>query len=184
MLNTSPDSQLSDIRENEAFRQAMRGWASTVAVVSSAENGTPSGIVASAVISVSMEPPSLLVAMNRSSSCHALFLRRQAFTVSFLSNSQSKYAQEFHRRKSEDRFSGREWAFSDADGTAIQKLPFLTAAQANIFCWVEEAIEAHTHTLFIGRVAAVRLCSAIDPLLYCDGQYRSEEHTSELQSRT
>ena len=171
MLNVSSDRLPPDAQPTDAFRQVMRGCASSVAIVSSAEDGVAAGIVATAVMSVAMEPPALVVCINRSSSCHALLMRRRAFTVNFLSSGQAGYASQFHRSKAEDRFRGEEWAFLNSDEAVIPGLPFLVDAQASVFCWAEEPIEAYTHTLFIGCVAAVRLGHGVDPLLYCEGRY-------------
>ncbi len=171
MGNISTDLLSCSTQSTEAFRQVMRGCASSVAIVASAENGVPAGIVATAVMSVAMEPPSLMVAINRSSSCHAVFVRRLAFTVNFLSGKQADYASVFHRSSVEDRFSTGGWIFSDGDDTQIPGLPLLTGAQASVSCWADQVIEAHTHTLFLGRVAGVKLGSEVDPLLYCEGQY-------------
>jgi flavin reductase len=155
----------------EEFRLAMRGFAASVAIVASAEAGVRAGIVATAVMSISLTPPSLMVAINRFSSCLKLFLRRRAFTVNLLNRGQSEVASRFNKRKPDERFSEGRWECLSESEARVGGLPFLCDAQANIFCNIDEAIESHTHTLLIGRAHCLRLGQAIDPLLYCDGQY-------------
>jgi flavin reductase len=155
----------------EEFRLAMRGFAASVAIVASADAGIRAGIVATAVMSISLTPPSLMVAINRFSSCLGLLLRRQAFTVSLLNREQAEFASRFNKRKPAERFSEGRWEYLSEGEVRVGGLPFLCDAQANIFCDIDETIESHTHTLLIGRVRCLRLGRAIDPLLYCDGQY-------------
>jgi flavin reductase len=155
----------------EEFRLAMRGFAASVAIVASAEAGVRAGIVATAVMSISLTPPSLMVAINRLSSCRGLLLRRRAFTVSFLNREQAEFASRFNERKADERFSEGRWECLSEGEPGVGGLPYLCDAQANIFCNIDEAIESHTHTLLIGQVRCLRLGQAIDPLLYCDGQY-------------
>jgi flavin reductase len=155
----------------EEFRLAMRGFAASVAIVASAEAGVRAGIVATAVMSISLTPPSLMVAINRFSSCLGLLLHRRAFTVSLLNREQAEFASRFNRSKPNERFSEGRWEYLSETEARVGGLPFLCDAQANIFCSIDEAIESHTHTLLIGRVRCLRLGQAIDPLLYCDGQY-------------
>jgi flavin reductase (DIM6/NTAB) family NADH-FMN oxidoreductase RutF len=155
----------------EEFRLAMRGFAASVAIVASAEAGVRAGIVATAVMSISLTPPSLMVAINRFSSCLGLFLRRRAFSVNLLNRQQAEVASRFNKRKPNERFCEGRWEYLSEGEARVGGLPFLCDAQANIFCNIDEAIESHTHTLLIGRVRCLRSGQGIDPLLYCDGQY-------------
>lgn len=67
--------------------------------------------------------------------------------------------------KGEDRFRLGAWHETD-DG-----LPFLSDAQANLFCEIDRITDYGTHTIFIGRVYFARVDVDVDPLLYQDGKY-------------
>jgi len=155
----------------EPFRIAMRGCASTVAIVASEEDGVAAGIVVTAVMSLAMDPPSLTIAINRSSSCHDVFVRRRCFSVNFLAGEHADIASKFHGSSARERFRNGSWSVCDSADPIFAGVPYLADAQANVFCLAEDVIEAHTHTLLIGRVKDVRLGASMDPLLYCAGQY-------------
>ncbi len=69
------------------------------------------------------------------------------------------------KQKGEDRFRTGDWQ------QALDGLPFLADAQANLFCEVDRSIGYGTHTIFIGRVYSAKIQEQIDPLLYHDGRY-------------
>jgi flavin reductase (DIM6/NTAB) family NADH-FMN oxidoreductase RutF len=50
-------------------------------------------------------------------------------------------------------------------------LPYLTDAQANLFCEIDRISDYGTHTIFIGRVSSAVVHADVDPLLYQDGKY-------------
>ncbi len=50
-------------------------------------------------------------------------------------------------------------------------MPYLVEAQANLFCDIDQTVNYGTHTIFIGRVSAIRIGELVSPLLYADGQY-------------
>src|SRR5688500_16714155 len=83
---------------NDSFRQAMRRVASTVNVISICVDGQPLGITATAVSSLSMEPPSLLVCINRAAFVHAKMEDSTHFGVNVLHRDQEALANMFADR--------------------------------------------------------------------------------------
>ncbi len=68
------------------------------------------------------------------------------------------------KAQGEDRFGCGEW--SEENG-----VPVLPDAQARILCAREARFDYGSHTIFVGRVTAVGIHGAVDPLIYVDGQY-------------
>ena len=149
-----------------AFKAAMRRFAVSVSIVTVSEGQSPSGMTATAVSSVSIDPPSVLVCVNRAARLHAQMQRGSAFCLNILSNEQASLSSAFGGRLSaQERFSLGEWLLSPGHP------PALSDAQANVFCTVDALFEYGTHTIFIGRVAEVRLNGRCRPLIYAEGRY-------------
>jgi flavin reductase len=121
---------------------------------------------ATAISSLSVDPPSLLVCVNKSAASHRALRRGGRFCVNVLRSFHSELSQTFSGKgKGEDRFCLGNWHQSE-DG-----LPFLSDAQANLFCETDRITDHTTHTIFIARVYAARMQDHVDPLLYQDGKY-------------
>ena len=159
----------------QEFKTAMRGLAATVCIVSIADEGGWNGMTATAVTSVSMDPPSMLVCVNSTASLHAPLHSGARFCVNILKNSQVPLAGAFStsKIKGAERFANGAWE-ADAGG-----LPFLADAQANLFCTIEMAVPYGTHTIFVGKVASLRVSERFAPLLYQDGQYAATTRISD-----
>lgn len=149
-----------------AFRDAMRRVASSVTLVTTRDaQGTPHGMAASAVIPVSMDPPSLLVAVNRSAGLHPALSAEGRFCVNLLAGEHHPLLGAFSQSsRRAERFASRDW---DVDADA---LPCLSTAPAAVSCEVDQRVDYGSHTLFIGRVTGVRLAGRhAEPLVWFDG---------------
>ena len=131
------------------FRRSMRALTSAVSVISTAHQGRMFGMTATAVTSVSMEPPSLLVCINKSATVHDALLGCRRFYVNLLHAQQSNVASAFSSKPVETRFANGEWT-TDAVG-----IPFLVGAQANVLCDVDDTHSYGSHTIVIGKARAV-----------------------------
>lgn len=155
----------------DALRQVMRGVAATVTLVTTEQAGDWYGMTATSFTSLSLDPPSVLVAVNRDASLHDPLLRRGAFAVNVLREGPAAAA--LSRRfgdgavPSEERFRHGRWRAHPCG------LPILEDAQAWLICHTLERLEVGTHTLVVGRVEDVSpLAASIAPLVYVDGAYR------------
>jgi flavin reductase (DIM6/NTAB) family NADH-FMN oxidoreductase RutF len=149
-----------------AFRDAMRRIASSVSLITTCDaQGAPHGMAASAVIPVSMDPPSILVAVNRSSGLHPVISAKGRFCVNLLADAHHPLLGAFSQSsRRAERFTGGEWS-EDCDS-----LPCLESAPATVSCEVDQRLDYATHTLFIGRVTDVHLAEGCpDPLVWFDG---------------
>jgi flavin reductase (DIM6/NTAB) family NADH-FMN oxidoreductase RutF len=148
-----------------AFRAAMRRVASTVNVITICVGGEPMGITATAMSSISMDPPSLLVCINRTASMHGSMEDVSHFRINVLHRDQEGIAHMFADRSQQAlRFSGG-WTVDCA------RPPQLADAQASILCRRIDHHRFGTHSIFIGQVEDVTLRDAVDPLVYLNGRY-------------
>jgi flavin reductase (DIM6/NTAB) family NADH-FMN oxidoreductase RutF len=162
------ENQVPDQQVNEGFRQAMRRLATTVALVTSGQGDNWAGMAATAVVSVCADPPTLLVAVNRTASLHPTLHAEKRFCVNLLSERHRELVGIFSGQvRGRERFKRGNW-ISGADG-----LPVLADALASLSCRTETTLDVGTHTLFIGRVENVINHGDIDPLVWVDGGFAS-----------
>lgn len=148
------------------MRAAMRRLGSTVSVVTAVRDGERFAMTATALTSLSMDPPSLLVCVNRAAAMHAVLAEATEFCINVLASDQAAVASACGGRlKGDERFHEGTWDCTDSG------VPFLVNAQANVCCVRDGHFDYGTHTVFIGRVKQVSTREAIDPLGYLDGAY-------------
>lgn len=136
----------------ESLKLAMRRMPGPVSLITTRDpaSGEPAGMIVSAVIPVSMEPASMLVAVNRDSSCHSSIERAGRFCVNLLNTEQTAYVLPFSTPE------GRERRFLEGEWDALDGIPYLADACASIFCDVRTTLIHGTHELFIGNAYDVR----------------------------
>ncbi|GIG63060.1 flavin oxidoreductase [Longispora fulva] len=138
----SPDLGLA-----AAFRDAMACLAAPVTIVTTVDvHDTPWGFTASAVCSLSLDPPLLLVSIARSSSCFETFRTAPRFVVNVLGAEHRELAARFAQHGA-DRFAAAE--FRRADGT---RLPYLPDATAVVHCATDDRLDGGDHLMLVGRV--------------------------------
>jgi flavin reductase (DIM6/NTAB) family NADH-FMN oxidoreductase RutF len=144
----------------------MRRFPTGVTIVTTIDDGTPYGFTANAFASVSLEPPMVLICVNRAASAHPIIARSSVFCVSILSSAQTDIAKHFadHARRA-DRFSGVPTR------SAVTGAPVIEGSLAYVDCRLSEEHTAGTHTIFIGEVVGCG-ASAGSPLGYFDADYR------------
>lgn len=148
--------------------------ASSATILSTDADGRRYGMVATAVMSVSLEPPSIAVGVNRSASIHDPLQKRGAFAVNILGRFNAAVAHGFAASRGEERFGYGEWLEQHSpDGPDGLRLPYLAEAQAVVFCRVRDLHAAGTHSLIIGEAVHILRQETLSPLIYCDGRYGS-----------
>lgn len=149
-------------------RRVMRHVGSTVTIITT-DNGKPFGMVATAMMSLSLEPAALAIGINHTASIFAPLLERQAFCVNILSRHDDDISRRFTKLSGPARFSAGTWRADDSG--VFQGIPFLATAQAVLFCTVERSMDSGTHCLIVGSIHHAIDGAIDDPLLYCDGGY-------------
>ena len=152
----------------EEFRGAMRHLAGGVSVITVGRAKDITGMTVTSVSSLSVEPATLIVSINRESSSWPLLQRHGFFGVNILTSDQLEIAERFAGKgglKGADRFAGAQWT------TRASGVPLLVGALAAIDCEVEHIVERHSHAIVIGRVLDLQLSSRTAALAYWQGQY-------------
>jgi flavin reductase len=150
----------------ENFRLGMRRLAAGVCLIATRHEGEPHGLLATSVTSLSAEPPSLLVCVNRSAQGHGPLHRSGIFSVNVLARHHRDLAESFaSSSRRQERFRVGEWATGSG-------APVLVDALTSFECRVDKAIDYGTHTIVIGIIDRVRFCEAdAEPLIYFDGAF-------------
>ena len=148
------------------FRLAMRRYIYSVSIMSNKDNvDNLNAITVSSVTSISMDPPSLLICINKSSRIHDSIELGSKFCINLLNNDQEDLSNICSDEDMYDqRFKDKNWN--------LENIPFLKNAQANIFCKVDKLTSYHTHTIVIGLVEDANYADEISTLTYVDGKYK------------
>jgi len=129
------------------------------------DSGNSNAITVSSVTSISMDPPSLLICINKSSRIHDTLQIGSRFCINLLKKDQEELSNICSDEESyEERFNNENWD--------TKEIPFLSNAQANIFCKVDKLTSYHTHTIVVGLVENANHTNEISTLTYVDGKYK------------
>lgn len=152
----------------EEFIQGMRRYPAGVCVIATAtEDGHRSGLTATAVCSLSIDPPSLIACVNRESGSLERIKKSGYFSVNMLSSAQEHISVQFASPvDGEEKFQGATWS------ELVTGAPTLEEAVVVFDCELDQFTDAHTHCVLVGRVKAVGgLQGDTEPLLYLGGAY-------------
>ena len=163
-MNAIPDT-LAD-----GFRAAMRQLASTVTLLTAGEGEARRGLTATAVCSLSVTPPSMLICVNRFGEAHEAMTKAGHFCVNILADDQRDLALRF---AGQGGSAGAE-KFSEAAWSSLSTgAPALDGALVNLDCEIASASPTESHTIFIGHVKAIRFGDSRSPLLHFDRDFWS-----------
>ena len=143
------------------FRVAMSGLASTVHVVTARRGSERVGRTATSVMSLSAQPPAILVSIDTVSRLADIIARTGGFSLSILAQDQGEIADAFAGKlETADRFEHGQWS----DWPSGQ--PHLGGAVTTLDCEVIGAMETGTHVLFAGAIMDAETDTARSPLLW------------------
>ena len=129
------------------FRELLSGFASGITVVTARDaKDRPHGMTASAVASLSLEPPLVLVCVDKTADLHGILAETDAFALNVLSEEQESLSRRFAEDRS-DRFD----TVPHTEG--FDRLPLLKDALAHITCRKWGSYLAGDHTIYIGQVS-------------------------------
>ena len=140
-----------------AFKKGMRHLAASVTLITTRHGDLRGGLTATAVCSVSAEPPQILVCVNKSASAHDPIGEAGFFCVNILSPAHRKIAERF--------VDMGEWS-SLSTGA-----PVLKGCPVSFDCRLVSKVSAGTHTVYIGEIVDLALDPAAHALLYADGNF-------------
>lgn len=143
----------SDPVDAAAFRAAMARFPGAVTIITALSEDGPRGITATAVCSVSADPPSVLVCVNRATGTCAAIEAGGRFNVNLLAEADSPLALRFAGAggiTGGDKFAAGTWT-PDARG-----LPLLEEAVVALSCDVTARVDSGSHAVFIGQIMGIR----------------------------
>lgn len=142
----------------------MGHFATGVTVITTMDkSGTPFGLTANAFTSLSLDPPLVLVCIDKGVQCYPCFEESGVFAVNVLSEDQEELSHRF-ATKGIAKFAGIQWHKGDS-GVAL-----LDGALGAIECKVVHSCEGGDHTIYIGEIVHAT-ASGDRPLLFFKGQY-------------
>ena len=136
-----------------SLKEAMRRLIGGVTVITAGIGDERTGLTATSAVSLSMEPPTMLITVNRASSSWPVIARRRHFCVNVLHADQADVAARFAGAgglKGAARYEGADWRPMGSGALG------LVGALASIDCVVDEVIERHSHAIVLGAVRDVR----------------------------
>lgn len=150
------------------FRKVMGSLAAGVTVVTTRDRqGEPRGLTATAVCSVSLVPPLLLVCIDRKADCHEAFLEAGGFAVNLLREDQEHLSRLFATKEA-PKFEGIAYR------TGVTGAPILAGVLAHVECRVQARHPGGDHTIFIGEAVDSEVAppeQGGSPLLHFRGAY-------------
>jgi len=152
---------------DQEFKNALKLWASGVTVVTAqTESLGLKGMTATSFSSVSMDPPQILVCINKTADTGDAVLEGKNFAINILKADQQDVSNQFAGGASqEERFANVKWHNGKTNS------PVIDDALASIECTVVDQVLAGTHWVVIGEVQNVE-CRSGEPLLYYNSAYR------------
>lgn len=145
----------------KAFRSTLGRFATGVTVVTTVHEGEIHGMTASAFMSVSLNPPLVLVSVDRRAHLHGLLEIDSHYGVSILTQEQQGYSQHFAGYGAPEFEPAFVWR---------GEMPLIADALAHLVVRVVDAHPAGDHTLFIAQIEDLAWYEG-EPLLYFSGQY-------------
>jgi flavin reductase (DIM6/NTAB) family NADH-FMN oxidoreductase RutF len=164
----------------DVFLEAMSRVPQAVFIVTTDGAEGRAGITATAVTSVSADPPSLLICLNAANFSTMIFYKNKRITVNSLQSEQIEVAGVFGksaakglinptpeqlRQASEKRFNLDDWEFGEA--------PILRGARAVFECEISEVKLVDTHLVVFAKVLNVRLGAVKSALVYLERDYKA-----------
>ncbi|WP_342661445.1 4-nitrophenol 4-monooxygenase/4-nitrocatechol 2-monooxygenase, reductase component (plasmid) [Rhodococcus ruber] len=139
------------------FRDLMASVCTPVSVVTTIDGDRPHGTTVSAFTSLSMDPPMILVALDRASALLALVREHRMLGLNILSSEQATLAAGF-ARKGDDKFAGVEW-------TLRAGVPHITGAAGWLAGEVTDLVDGGDHVIALVRVGELAVGEGL-PLTY------------------
>ncbi len=167
------DSQHQDVKK--IFRDAMAILGAGVNVITTDGSAGRAGLTATAVVSITDTPPTMMISVNRNSAVNAIFKENGTMAVNILSAKQQLEAEYFgglHPVSMDARFA----RFSFEKGEL--GLPLLTGALAQLEGHIIETYEVGTHTLFILELFEIRASEEKEALIYFNRAFYTLKHPS------
>ena len=161
-IDTLIRDQAAHVSADE-FREALSQVASSVSIVTTDGAHGIAGFTCSAVCTVTDEPPTILVCVNRKSAANGVIKANGVLCVSSLGADQVALSQMFAgvgKVPMHERFGGSQW------GSLATGSPYCKTSRVALDCRIAEIREVGTHTVFFAEVLSTVNATADEPLIY------------------
>jgi flavin reductase (DIM6/NTAB) family NADH-FMN oxidoreductase RutF len=151
--------------DSQELRRILGHFPTGVTVITTKDlAGAPFGLTANAFTSLSLNPPLILVCVDKAAQCYSCFADSNVFTVNFLREDQEEISRRF-ATKGADKFAGLNWHEGE-NGAAV-----LDGAIGYLECKIVESYEGGDHTIIVGAVLN-GVAGGDRPLLFFRGKYQ------------
>jgi flavin reductase (DIM6/NTAB) family NADH-FMN oxidoreductase RutF len=159
LMNQTPTAE----PEIDVLKQVHRRFVTGVTVVTTLADGAPKGLAVNAFSSISLEPPLILVCVQRTSSTYEHLFSATHLAVNILSTQQTGVVSTFASKRT-DKFAEVDWRAGPYGS------PLINGSSAIMEAEIRERLQASTHTIFIGRVRHAEV-GDLDPMIYSAGAF-------------
>lgn len=150
---------------SEDFRAALSRFPSGVTVITTRDGERFHGITVSAFCSLSLDPPRVLICVEKTTGSHPALGSSRAFVVNVLGSGQRDLSERFASIV-ENKFEGLDFE------TGLDGIPVLLGCLATLECRITDTHDGGDHSIFVGEVEKATVNDG-DPILYFRGDYRA-----------
>ncbi|MBT2134665.1 flavin reductase family protein [Croceibacterium sp. LX-88] len=148
------------------LRQALRRLGGGVTIVATIDDdGRPCGLMMTSVMSLSFDPPSMLLAINRSASALPSLIERGRFSINLIGVGDEEMCSAFAASDKGSRFASASWKVNGAG------VPVYQDAIATLVCEIDDAQTFGTHVIIRGLVLTASCSEKTEGLVYLNGQF-------------
>ncbi|MFQ5866230.1 MAG: flavin reductase family protein [bacterium] len=151
----------------EMFRQVMGRFATGVAIITVKTKEGVHGLTVNAFTSVSLEPPLVLICIQKNGISHACIVKADSFVVNLLSEEQIDLANRF----ADSELSSHERFKNVSYRNSAQGVPILDGNLGHLECRIVNQFEGGDHTIFLGQVEKAEVAEEKSPLLFYNSRY-------------
>lgn len=180
-LRSAFEEDLSDLvvddLSGEPNREALKGFnrqfvTGVTVVTTIGADGKPRGLAANSYASISLEPPLVLICVQKTTSTYSSLFTSTHLGINIMSNDQRNTVGVF-ASKGDDKFATIDWHAGPAGS------PLIAGSSASIEAEIKERFQAKTHTIFIARVTHAEISDSL-PIIYKAGRFFDSTDLPEL----
>src|SRR5437016_6604931 len=151
--------------DSQELRRILGHFPTGVTVITTKDTtGSPFGLTANAFTSLSLNPPLILICVDKGAQCYSCFVESNVFTVNFLHEDQEEISRRF-ATKGADKFAGLKWQ-PGSNGAAI-----IDGVMGYVECKITESHDGGDHTIVVGEIVNAS-AKGERPLLFFKGKYQ------------
>lgn len=147
----------------DLMKEVNRRFVTGVTLVTAMDDGVPRGLAVNAFANISLDPPTVMICVQRTSSTHDCLFRADHLAINIASTDQLDVMGRL-ASKAEDKFAGVAWE------PGPHGSPLLAGSSARMEVEIRERLQASTHTVFICRVVSAEVSDAA-PVIYSAGRF-------------